>query len=248
MDDLRGYTALVTGASRGIGAAIAGRLAESGMNLLLTARNRAKLDETANAIRRCAKSDASPIGKIETRTADLLDPASAEKIVAHVSDLFGGLDLLVNNAGIAVSKNTEETEIEDWERLMAINARAPFFLCRNALPLLERSDRGTIVNISSVVGRIGYAGQAAYTASKHAVTGFTKALAREVADSGIRVHLIAPGGVATDMVASMRPDIRDNELIAPDEIAALVHFLFANRGNGVIDEINVRRATSTPWK
>ncbi len=229
------------------------------MSLLLTARNRGRLEEVAREISptgrvsgpgggtRTGSSDET-FGVIRTAPADLQDPDAPDLLIRRIQETFGRLDLLVNNAGIAISKRIEDTSLEDWEQLMAVNGRAPFLLCRSALPLLKRSSRGTIVNISSVVGRLGYSGQAAYTASKHAVTGFTKALAREIADTGVRVHLISPGGVATDMVARMRPDIPEEELISPEEIAHLVRFLFEHRGHGVIDEINIRRFSSTPWK
>jgi len=131
---------------------------------------------------------------------------------------------------------------------MKINARAPFILCREALPWLEQSEIPTIINISSVVGHKGYIRQAAYSASKHALMGFTKALAREAQDRDIRVHALAPGGVATDLVTSMRPDLDTGELIQPEELADIVLFLLLHRGNAVIDEINIRRISNTPWQ
>ena len=131
---------------------------------------------------------------------------------------------------------------------MAVNARAPFLFCREAIPYLRKSDIPTIINISSVVGVKGYVNQGAYTASKHALMGMTKVLAQELHKDGIRVHVISPGGVATDMVTKTRPDLDISELVTPDEIADIVIFLLINRGNAVIDEINVRRHSNSPWK
>ena len=132
--------------------------------------------------------------------------------------------------------------------LMAVNARAPFLLSKEAIPYLKRSDMATIINISSVVGVKGYINQGAYTASKHALMGLTKVLAQEVFQDGIRVHVISPGGVATSMVELTRPDIDPSTLISPEEIAEIVLFLLTHRGNAVIDEINVRRSANPPWR
>jgi NAD(P)-dependent dehydrogenase (short-subunit alcohol dehydrogenase family) len=154
---------------------------------------------------------------------------------------------LVNNAGITHSGALSETASETWDRLMAVNARGPFLLCREALPLLREAPRGCIINISSVVGVKGYARQTAYTASKHALRGFSIALAEELRETRIRVHVVCPGGVATEMVSRVRPDIAPEELIAPEEIAELVLYLASHQGNAVMDEIRLRRATAAPW-
>jgi 3-oxoacyl-[acyl-carrier protein] reductase len=131
---------------------------------------------------------------------------------------------------------------------MAINARAPFLLCREAVPHLRKSDGATIINISSVVGRKGYVNQGAYSASKHALMGFTKVLAQELFEEDIRVYVLSPGGVATEMVTQMRPDIDPDNLIDPEDFAEIVRFLLTHRNSAVIDEINVRRASNSPWK
>ena len=106
---------------------------------------------------------------------------------------------------------------------------------------------GTIIQIVSVIGVKGYMNQGAYTASKHALMGMSKVLAQEVQPDNIRVHTILPGGVATDMIAEVRPDLKKSELMAPEDIADIVFFLLTHRSNAVIDDIHVRRASSTPW-
>lgn len=242
METWKGKVALVTGASRGIGRAIAETLAEKGLFLALCARSKERLEAVRDELRRFG-------GDVFICPGDLADPAFPPFFVQEAGKYFGRIDVVVNNAGIALSKPLEETTLEEWELQMAVNVRAPFLICREALPYLRRSPLATIINISSVVGTKGYVHQGAYTASKHALMGFTKVLARELHKEGIRVHVIAPGGVETDLIAVMRPDLLHEPLIAPSEIATIVWFLLSLRqGNAVIDEVNVRRASNEPWK
>jgi 3-oxoacyl-[acyl-carrier protein] reductase len=163
-------------------------------------------------------------------------------------DRFGGLDILVNNAGIGLRASVEDTSPEMWDLHMSLNARAPFLLCRAAVPHLRTSTAPAVVNVASVVANKGYEEQAAYTASKHALLGFSKVLARELNPQGIRVHTLCPGGVATELVGEMRPDLDSSVLIQPEEIADLVLYLLSRRGNAVVDNVNVRRSSSEPWK
>lgn len=118
---------------------------------------------------------------------------------------FGGLDVLVNCAGMAQSDAFEEITPARFDEIMTLNCRTPFFLCQKALPLLRQSQAASILNIASVTAHKGYVRQAAYAASKHAMAGFTKTLAAEVYEQGIRVHLISPGGVFTDMAKGLPP-------------------------------------------
>jgi len=171
-----------------------------------------------------------------------------KRLVRTVVERFGRLDIVINNAGIGVFGPLEKTTTEDWDRVMAVNARGPFMLCREAIPYLKQNrDTAWIINVSSVVGVKGYVNQAAYTASKHALMGMTKVLAHEVKQYGIRVHAICPGGVDTGLVANARPDLDRSILMKPEEIAEIVLFLLTRRGNAVLDQVNVRRATSEPW-
>lgn len=237
--DLNGKVALITGAGSGIGRAVALRLAEDGMRLMLVGRKAEKLVQTAKLTGR--------IGDMLIFFADVTADGAAEAILATAERHFGGLDVLVNNAGMALNCPFEETDIEMFDRIMALNVRAPFLLCRHALPLLRRSECPTIVNIGSVVAHKGYAGQSAYAASKHALLGMTAALAKEVAPEGIRVHMVSPGGVYTDMVKIARPDLSPEGMIAPEEVAEAVAFLVERRGNAVIDEIQLHRAGKEPF-
>ncbi len=241
MDALKGKTALVTGASRGIGKAVSVMLAKNGVNLAVNSSSSGNLN--------AAESELSAYGvKVLACPGNLADPETPREIIKKAAGYFGGIDILINNAGITLSRSIAETTADEWDLLMAVNSRAPFLLCREAIPYLKKSDHGTIINISSVVGYKGYVNQGAYAASKHALTGMTKVLAQEVFEDGIRVHLIAPGGVATDMVSRVRPDLEVSMLTTPEEIADIVQFVLTHRGNAVIDEINVHRHSNTPWK
>ena len=178
---------------------------------------------------------------------ELTEEDSIRNLVKVTGEKLGRLDILVNNAGVTHSAPLEQTLTEDWQRCLSINARAPFILCREALPLLKKSNSAHIVNISSVVGIKGYPLQSAYTASKHALRGMTMSLAEELRGSNIRVHLLCPGGVDTDMVERVRPDIAKDELIKPEEIAELALYLITHKGKAVVDELRIRRATAAPW-
>jgi len=237
---LASKVAVVTGASRGIGRAVSVALAQEGATVVLAARSIEKLQETAEQIIKAG-------GKAEIVITELTEEESIKNLVKVTGEKFSRLDILVNNAGVTHSAKLEQTTTEDWERCMQINARAPFILCREALPLLRKSQAAYIINIASVVGVKGYPLQSAYTSSKHALRGMTISLAEELKGSNIRVHLLCPGGVDTELVQKVRPDIKKDALIQPEEIAELVLYLVTHKGNAVIDELHIRRAASTPW-
>ncbi|MFH0964142.1 MAG: SDR family oxidoreductase [Planctomycetota bacterium] len=230
---------MVTGASRGIGRAISVALARAGADLTLVARSR----EALEAVRR----EIEGLGvRALSISADLADPAAPGRVISETVRAFRQLDILINNAGAVAAGSIAETSAETFDSLIAVNARAPFLLCREALAHLAKSPAASIINISSVVGHKGYPNQSAYAASKHALMGFTKVLAAELHPLGIRVHAISPGGVATSLIEQVRPDLDPRELIRPEEIADLVIFLLTHRGNAMIDEVRVRRASSEP--
>ena len=227
-------TAIVTGASSGIGRNIALQLAKLNYSLVITARNKEKLTHLKERITEMG-TDCLIVA------ADLTKEEAAAHVIDAATAHFGQIDVLVNNAGMAHAAPFAETETAVWDEIFSLNARAPFLLCKKAVPFLKKSENPVIINIGSVVGFKGYAGQAAYSASKHALTGFTKVLAKEVQQDGIKVHLISPGGVNTKMATTMRPDIDTENLILPEEIAELVGFLVTRKGKGTIDHLYVRR-------
>lgn len=232
---LRGKTALVTGGGGGIGREIAARLKAAGANVAICGRNVEKLEAAAHAI-----------GGALTLPGDLLDDTYVQSCVDRTVETFGGLDILINNAGVALSKPFAETTIEDFDRVMATNVRAPFILIRSALPHLRKA-RGRVINIASVVAHKGYPLQSAYAASKHALLGLSKSLANELYEDGVRVHVISPGGVYTDMAKVARPDLSPDGLISAAEVADAVMFLLSLDKNAVIDEICLHRQGKAPF-
>ena len=226
--------ALVTGATHGIGKTIALELASAGYDLSLTGRDGAAMKAVS------AEAEALGVRTLGIQ-ADLAETESCRRIVEETVAAFGGIDLLVNCAGLSQAGSFTEVSPEQWDRIFAVNAKAPFFLCKEALPYLKGSSKPIVINIASVVGFKGYANQSVYASSKHALTGFTKVFAKEVQPFGIRVHLISPGGVATEMVKQMRPDINADELIQPEEIAEIVRFIVTRKGKATIDQFYIRR-------
>jgi len=236
-----GKTAIVTGASGGIGSAICKRLAPMKMNLVISGRKRDMLDDLASELRRMG-------AEVIICDGDVTDSTFARSLPQAALDHFGSLDVLINCAGIAQNQRFDEVTEEEYDRIMNLNVRAPFFLCQAALPALRQSGCGTIINMTSVVTHKGYPLQSVYAASKHALAGFSKSLANEVYKENIRVHLISPGGVYTPMVALARPDLTPDMLSLPEDIADIAVFYLEHRdANAVIDEIQVHRAGKEPF-
>jgi 3-oxoacyl-[acyl-carrier protein] reductase len=198
MYDFKGKTALVTGASRGIGRAIAATLAQGHANVAL---NYAGNDAAANEALRLVEQAGS--GQARLWKFDVADPAACQKAVEEIAAELGGLHILVNNAGIAIDQLVMRVKDEDWKRQLDVNLTGAFNLIRAVSRPMMKARGGAIVNLTSVVGEMGNAGQAAYSATKAALIGLTKSVARELASRGIRVNAVAPGFIATDMTAAL---------------------------------------------
>lgn len=238
---LRGKTAIITGAAGGIGEAICRELAQRHINMLLIGRNPSKLDALAEQL----KADGV---KIACLAGNLRDVQFVEQIVETAVKCFGGIDILINNAGLAHHCPMEDMTFELYDEIMETNVRAPYFLCKSALKYLRNSECATIINMCSASSHKGYQEQSVYVASKHALLGMSKTLAAEVYKQNIRVHTISPGGVYTSMVALVRPDLTDDGMIMPSDIANIIAFLLENRkSNAVVDEIKVNRCTKEPF-
>jgi 3-oxoacyl-[acyl-carrier protein] reductase len=238
--DLSGKVALVTGAGRGIGRSIALALAGAGARTLLTARSAGELQGVAGEIR-------SRGGEAELLAADLARPQGVEAVFGALKRTYGTLEVLVNNAGLGLSGPLMEFPAESLELLLAVNVKGLFLCCQQAMRLMVPARRGYIINISSVVGFKGYANQAAYAASKHAVMGITKSLAVEAQPHGIRVSAILPGAVDTGLMEDLRPDLDKALLMKPQDVADAVMFLLSLSETAAVDEIYIRRRSSAPF-
>ena len=233
---LEGQTAIVTGAGRGIGRAIAMTLAACGVKVALAARTEEQLRAVQSEIQTAG-------GAAEVFPTDITDDSNITALLEGAVERFGGLDILINNAGMVKVAPLAETSAEDWDRTMAVNVSAPFVLCRQAIEYLKQRPCPHIINITSALAIKTYAGHGAYTASKHALLGMTRTLAKEVNDMGILVHAIHPGGVDT----GMRFDEDRAILMNPQPIADAVIFLLTIEPSGTVDEIRVRRTVAPPW-
>jgi 3-oxoacyl-[acyl-carrier protein] reductase len=225
MIDLTGRVALVTGASRGIGRAIATRLAAQGATVVAAAREQ-------NAAGTVGEITAAG-GKAETASVDVSDAAAIDALVAGTLERHGRIDILVNNAGITKDQLMLRMKRADWDAVIATNLTGAFSLTQAVLKPMIRQKGGRIICISSVVGQSGNAGQANYAASKAGLIGFAKAVAQEVASRNITVNVVAPGLIDTDMTRAITGDAQDEwaariplkRLGTPDDIAAAVCFL-----------------------
>lgn len=213
-------TALVTGASRGIGRAIAETLAEEGYHLYLTCRH--SEEELTHLSHRLSENYSIPCTPI---LADMGNPQDVERVFSGINELT----VLVNNAGVSHVGLLHEMSIKEWQSLMDVNLNALFYTCRLAIPLMLRRHAGKILNISSVWGNVGASMEVAYSASKGGVNAFTKALAKELAPSGIQVNAIACGLIDTDMnrgfspeeLDALRAEIPADRIGQPEEAARL---------------------------
>lgn len=240
IESIEGKFALVTGAGRGIGKAIARALTERGAQVIMTARSANQLAAAADELRDTG-------GMAYVLPADLAEPESVRDLFERLHDITDRLDILVNNAGLGLYGPVHEFDIADFDRVIAVNLRGTFLCCQEALKVMRPAGTGYIINIASVVGVKGYANQAAYTASKHGVMGLTKTLAVEAQNEGIRVSAILPGGVDTDMVAQARPDLDRSILIRPEDVAATVVYMLSLSATAHVDQISIRRRNGTPF-
>jgi 3-oxoacyl-[acyl-carrier protein] reductase len=236
---LEGRTALVTGASRGIGAAIAKRLAAEGCSVAVNyAGSEAAAEEVAAAVR---ASGATAV----TIRADISDPEAAEALVTKAAAELGGLDIVVNNAGITRDGLLVRMSDADWADVIATNLTGAFSVTRTAARLMMKARRGSIVNVSSVIGLVGNAGQANYAAAKAGILGLTKSVARELAPRNVRCNAVAPGFIETDMTASLPDTVREGALQqvamrrfgSAEDVASVVAFLASDDATYVTGQV-----------
>ncbi|HWE63699.1 MAG TPA: SDR family NAD(P)-dependent oxidoreductase [Chloroflexota bacterium] len=227
--DFSGKVVLVTGAGRGIGRSVAVTMARLGADIALVSRTQPELDEVMAQI-----EDAGARGL--DLPADMSDPAAPVRIVDACIARFGRLDILVNNAGQVVRKRAEDTYPEDWDAVLAPNIKGMAEMCRLSLPHLRQHPGANIVNMSSITGLIGTPLRAAYAATKMAILGYTRVLAKELAHEGIRVNAVSPGFIDTafvmpyladkpDAMADVVSHIPMGRVGTPDEVAWPIVFL-----------------------
>ncbi|PWV95844.1 NAD(P)-dependent dehydrogenase (short-subunit alcohol dehydrogenase family) [Paenibacillus cellulosilyticus] len=189
---MKGAAAIVTGSTSGIGQSVAEKLAEQGVRVIVHGRNKEAGEQVARAIR-----DAG--GEALFIQADLLDPDAPAKLVSEAVRLWGRIDYIVNNAALVCNKPIEEVEQGDWDRLLQVNLKTPFFLVQTALPWLEAS-KGAVVNVGSINGTINKPNNFIYDSIKASLNHMTRGLALDLRDRGIRVNTLMPGGVATPLI------------------------------------------------
>ena len=262
---LQGHTALVTGAGSGLGKYMAHALLHAGANLILVGRTLDRLEASADEIflslkqqgghlaydsdpaARSAHRDPDQNKRIACIAFDVSELKTLPELAQKASQPFGAPDILVNAAGLNPRKPWNELTPEIWEYTLRLNLSAPFFLAQALVPEMMRQGWGRIINIASVVAHKGYPLQSAYAASKHALLGLSKSLANELYREGVRVHVISPGGVYTDMARIARPDLSPDGLISAAEVADAVMFLLSLDKNAVIDEICLHRQGKAPF-
>jgi NAD(P)-dependent dehydrogenase (short-subunit alcohol dehydrogenase family) len=225
---LQGRVAVVTGASRGLGRAMALALGEAGAKLALSGRNREKLDETLQLAKKKGI-------EAEVFLADVRDEAQVAKLEKDVAARFGSAHILVNNAGTAVRKNVADFSLDEWKLVVGTNLTGAFLVSRAFIPHMKKAKWGRIINITSIMAHVGSPGRGAYCASKSGLLALTKCLALELVGDNINVVAISPGFYETDLTAPLRADAQKNAALMaatpaarwgkPDEIGSLARYI-----------------------
>jgi len=238
--DFEGKSALVTGGSRGIGRAVAVRLAEGGCAVAISyAGNDAAAQEAKAAV------EAAGAPKVHTLKFDVGDPGACAAGIEEVTTIFGGLHVLVNNAGLSIDGLILRYKADDLRRVLEVDLASAFHLSKAAVRPMMKQRGGSIVNLTSVVGEQGNAGQTAYAAAKAGLIGLTKALAREVGSRNIRVNAVSPGWIETDMTRDLPEEAKKSmaegaalgRAGTAREVAEAIAFLASERASFITGEV-----------
>lgn len=232
-------TCFVSGSTRGIGLEIARQFASLGCNLIVNGRDSSVTSDVAQTL-------ANEFGvKTLAVSGDVSSEKDVEEMIAKVTAEFDGIDILVNNAGITRDNLLMRMKLEDWQKVIDINLNSTFLLCKKVVPLMVRNKKGKIINISSVIGEVGNAGQTNYAASKGGMISFTKSLAKEVGGKNIQVNAVAPGYIETEMTDSLS-EVHKNKILElvplkkmgkPSDIASCVCFLASSGADYITGEV-----------
>lgn len=227
---LQGKLAVISGASRGIGRAIAEELAMAGVHVILLARSGKDLEDTASQIRRNG-------GKTSAFALDIGDEASVATFAAELENMSQPVDFLINNAGIGSFQPVIETGGSLWDEVMKVNVKGTFLMCRYLVPLMQKQKKGHIINIASDVSKRTFAGGAMYCASKYAQDAFSSVLRKEVRPEGIKVSVIYPGLVDTYFNESKPGKVENKDWLRPQDVAGAVKYVLLAPPHVVVDEL-----------
>jgi len=235
MNALSGKVAVITGGSRGIGRAVAEALLRQGASVAITGVTQSNLDSAARALATNGAGD-----RVLALRADVRKYAEIDDALSQTVSRFGGLDMLVNNAGVGVFKSVAETSVDDWHRVIDTNLSGVFYGCRAALPHLRKRGGGWIVNISSLASKNPFVNGAAYCASKSALNAFSEVLMQEVRYDGIRVAYVLPGSVNTGF--GSLSNTKSDWALQPDDVAEVIVGLIAHPARSLPSRVEIRPA------
>jgi 3-oxoacyl-[acyl-carrier protein] reductase len=227
-------TALITGATEGIGRATAFGLGRAGYRVAVCARTEAKVRQLVKKLKAAGIEAAGA-------AADVGDADQTVRMIEEITGILGQIDVLINNAGILIARPFEELTLEDWDATMSTNVRSLYLVTRVVLPGMRQRKHGSIVNVASLAGRNGFAGGTAYTASKHAVLGFSRSLMLEVRKDNVRVIAICPGSVDTSLLKD-QPMLKSepSRILQPEEVADTILHTLSLPERAMVSELDIR--------
>jgi 3-oxoacyl-[acyl-carrier protein] reductase len=227
-------TALITGATEGIGRATAFALGRAGYRVGVCARTEAKVRQLVKKLKAAGIEAAGA-------AADVGDADQTVRMIEEITGILGQIDVLINNAGILIARPFEELTLEDWDATMSTNVRSLYLVTRAVLPGMRQRKHGSIVNVASLAGRNGFAGGTAYTASKHAVLGFSRSLMLEVRKDNVRVIAICPGSVDTSLLKE-QPMLKSepSRILQPEEVADTILHTLSLPERAMVSELDIR--------